>query len=87
LRSDTVSPASIFSVGIGVHSGFVFAHTDEVQNTKGLKPWGIELDINKQLLKNVSWEECNCFPRTGFVFSYFNLDNDDLGHSFNAARS
>src|SRR5262245_12741095 len=75
ISSDTISPASIYSVGLGVHYGFVFAHSDKVQNTKGSKPWGIELDLNKQLLKNKSWDECWCFPRTGFVISYFNLDN------------
>ena len=85
LRNDTISPASIYSVGIGAHYGFVFAHSKEVQNTKGSNPWGIELDFNKQLLKNESWEECNCFPRTGFTLSYFNLDNDALGHSINTA--
>ncbi len=85
IRNDTVSPTSIYSVGIGAHYGFVFAHSDEVQNTSGSKPWGIELDFNKQLLKNKAWEECNCFPRTGILISYFNLDNDDLGHSINAA--
>ena len=82
--ADTVSPSSIYSVGIGVHYGFVFAHAEEVQNTKGSKPWGIELDLNKQLLKNESWEACNCFPRTGLVISYFNFDNEILGHSINA---
>jgi len=85
LRSDTIAPASIYSIGLATHYGFVFVHSKEVKNTQGSKPWGIELDFNKQLLKNESWDECHCFPRTGIVLSYFNLDNNDLGHSFNAA--
>src|SRR5688572_28670940 len=85
ISSDTIAPSSVYSVGIGTYYGFVSAHSKEVQNTHGAKPWGIELDINKQLLRNDSWDECKCYPRTGFVISYFNFDNKDLGHSINAA--
>ena len=85
ISNDMVAPSSIYSVGLGTHYGFVFAHSKEVKNTKGAMPWGIELDFNKQMLRNKSWDNCNCFPRTGLVVSYFNLDNDDLGHSINAA--
>lgn len=68
-----------------MHYGFVFAHSKDVQNTKGAKPIGIELDLNKQLIRNESWDECRCFPRTGLLISYFDLNNEVLGKSFNAA--
>jgi hypothetical protein len=85
LRGDTVVPKSVYSIGIGLHYGFVFAHSKEVQNTKGAKPIAMELDLNKQLIQNESWNECRCFPRTGLLISYFDLDNEVLGKSFNAA--
>ncbi len=83
--ADSVNYHDIYSVGIGAHYGFIFAHSKDVQNTKGAHPWAVELDINRQIVRNESWKECRCYPRTGLVLSYFNLNNEVLGQSFNAA--
>ena len=39
---------NIFSVGLGGQYGFVFAHTESVQNTKGSYPYGVELLLSWQ---------------------------------------
>ncbi|HKR06437.1 MAG TPA: acyloxyacyl hydrolase [Bacteroidia bacterium] len=86
LLNDTSSRYNdIYSLGAGVHYGFIFAHVKEVENTKGSLPWGIEIDLSRQLINNPVWDECRCYPRTGLVVSYFDLDNSVLGKSINAA--
>ena len=82
---DTISKENIYSIGIGGHYGFVFAHSKDVKNTKGSRPIAIELDLSRQLLNNAAWKDCGCYPRTGLTISYFNLDNKILGHSINVA--
>lgn len=85
VAGDTIKPRDIYAAGIGIHYGFVFAHSKAVKNTEGARPWAIETDISRQLLSNKAWAACRCFPRTGLVISYFNFDSKILGHSINAA--
>ena len=80
---DTVSN-SLVSFGLSAHSGFIFAHSQDVQNTDGSYPFGIQLDWNFHKRNQQSWDACYCYPRTGFVFQYFNYDNRILGSSVHA---
>lgn len=72
---------SLFSVGLSAHRGFIFAHSQDVQNTAGSYPWGIQLDLNWHKRNQKTWDECYCYPRTGFQIQYFNYDNAILGQS------
>lgn len=69
------------SIGVSIHKGFIFAHSKDVENTAGSYPIGIQLEYNKQLLDEKTWEMCNCYPRTGYFLQYFNYDNAVLGSS------
>lgn len=64
---------------IGTHYGFIFAHSEDVQNTSGANPFGIELIYSKQNITEKTWQQCNCFLITGFGVNYFNFDNAILG--------
>lgn len=76
---------SIFSVGSGVQHGFIFAHSEAVENTKGARPTGIEFSFGWQRNDDVAWDLCNCFPKKGLVLSYNDYDAKVLGTSFNAS--
>ena len=82
---DSIATKDIYSIGTGSHYGFVFAHSKAVNNTKGSRPWALEVDLSRQLVNNAAWKDCGCYPRTGLTISYFNLDNKILGHSINVA--
>ena len=73
------SKKNIFSVALGVQYGFVFAHTESVQNTKGSYPYGVELLLSWQRNDQKTWDLCNCYPRKGLLLAYYNYDNDILG--------
>lgn len=85
LDIDSLKVKNILSIGLGSHYGFVFAHSKDVKNTKGSRPWAFEVDISQQLINNTAWKDCGCYPRTGLIISYFNLDNKVLGTSLNTA--
>lgn len=75
----------IFSLTAGLQHGFIFAHSPEVENTKGSNPTGAEFLIGWQRNDKGVWDLCNCFPRKGLLLAYYNYDNKILGSSYTAA--
>lgn len=73
------------SLGFAAERGFIFAHSQDVQNTSGANPIGIQLSWNKQWLDEATWNICGCFPRTGWVLQYVDYDNSILGRSLHIA--
>ena len=82
---DEQSKKNFFSFGVGVQRGFIFAHSQDVQNTKGAKPTGIEAFFSWQKVDTATWKLCNCFPRRGLVLAYYDYDTRILGKSGTAA--
>ena len=70
---------ALFSMGAGLQHGFIFAHSPEVENTKGAHPTGIEFIISWQQNDKTSWNLCNCFPRKGLLVAYYDFDTKVLG--------
>src|SRR5688572_19394413 len=76
---------NILSIGMGAQYGFIFAHSPEVENTKGARPAGLELNLSWQKNDSAIWNLCNCFPRKGIMLAYYDYDNAILGKSYSAA--
>lgn len=75
----------LLAVGLGVQHGFIFAHSKNVQNTKGARPTGLELMIGWQKNDRATWNLCNCFPRQGLLLAYYDFDKAILGKGAMAA--
>ena len=78
-KQSTYKLKNIFSSGLGVQHGFIFAHSQAVQNTKGSYPTGVEVILSWQRNDASIWELCNCFPRKGLLLAYYDYDNAILG--------
>ncbi len=76
---------SLFSMGLGVQHGFIFAHSEEVQNTKGANPTGIEAIFGWQRNDSAAFALCHCYPRQGVLLAYYDYDVGLLGKSGTAA--
>ncbi|MCU7549071.1 acyloxyacyl hydrolase [Chitinophagaceae bacterium LB-8] len=76
---------SLFSIGAGVQHGFIFAHSQAVQNTKGAHPTGVELFLSWQRNDAATWNLCHCYPRNGLLLSYYDYDTKILGAGSSAA--
>lgn len=74
-----------WSPGFSAHYGFIFVHSDNVENTRNSRPYGVQFDLAKQKDDIASFSLCNCYPKTGFSFYYFNYDNKILGHGLSTA--
>lgn len=83
-QSGSVTKA-IKSYQASLHSGFIFAHSKEVQYTKGSRPRGIELSMTWQKNDERTWSLCNCFPQHGIIVAYYHFDNAVLGKGLQAA--
>jgi hypothetical protein len=75
----------MFTIGLGVQHGFIFAHSQAVQNTKGSYPTGIEAIFSWQRNDSSIWALCNCYPRSGLLLAYYDYDNAILGKSITSA--
>ena len=84
-REANPGSVNIFSTGVGIQHGFIFAHSPTVENTKGSRPTGVEMIFSWQRNDATVWDVCNCFPRKGLLLSYFDYDNKVLGKSITAA--
>ncbi len=76
---------NIFSIGLGAQYGFIFAHSPEVENTKGARPAGLELNFSWQNYDAATWNLCNCFPRKGILLAWYDYNTAILGKSYSAA--
>lgn len=76
---------SIFSKAFGIQHGFIFAHSEAVQNTSGANPTGIEISLAWQRNDSATWALCNCYPRKGLLISYYDYDTRILGKGITAA--
>ncbi|MEP6845586.1 MAG: acyloxyacyl hydrolase, partial [Panacibacter sp.] len=72
-------------LGINLHYGAVYAQSIYVKNTAGAKPVGLSFEIAKRKTDTATFNNFGCFPRTGIMLSYINLNTPILGNSFTAA--
>jgi len=66
----------------GYHSGFIFAHSIHVQNTKGTKPDGFEFEYSHLRTDSFAHVHFNCYARAGFNFTYIDFNKQLLGKSY-----
>ena len=81
----TAKQKPLFSIGLGIQHGFIFAHSEEVQNTSGARPTGIEAILSWQRNDAASFSLCHCYPRQGVMLAYYDYDVGILGKSGTAA--
>lgn len=70
---------------VAASTGFIFAHSKDVENTKGAHPWGIQADYAWRRIDSSTYKKFYSFPVQGLSLSYFNFDNAVLGHGVIAA--
>ncbi|WP_029035606.1 acyloxyacyl hydrolase [Salinimicrobium terrae] len=81
----TAKQEPLFSIGLSVQHGFIFAHSEDVQNTKGARPTGIETIFSWQRNDSAIFALCHCYPRQGLLLAYYDYDVQILGKSGTAA--
>lgn len=84
-QSGSAASRSIRSYQFTPHTGFIFAHSEDVQNTRGARPRGIELSMTWQKNDERTWNLCNCFLQHGVMVAYYDFDNAVLGRGLHAA--
>lgn len=64
--------------------GYIVPHTSELRQVDLRNPLGLQADFGWHLNTRKSWNQCKCYPRTGFsalVFDYRN--KSELGRAYN----
>lgn len=63
---------------ISANSTAAFAQTNRVENIKDANPKGLQFEVFKIWSKQSHIDDCNCLPKSGIIFTYFDLDNSKL---------
>ena len=74
------------SYGIKLFTGQVYAHTNAVNNVKGAKPFGLELEVATQQTNFKNFNRSSAYVKSGWALAYFNYNNNILGHGIIASR-
>ena len=68
-----------------LHYGSIFVHSFHVENTRGARPYGFELEYSKHFTDSNTFKQYHCYPRTGWSFNYTNYDKIFLGSAWSGA--
>lgn len=58
--------------------GSVIVHSQEVRSIDNSYPIGFELDLGKHKNSEAVWNNCKCYPKTGYSISFWDFDNPDV---------
>ncbi len=76
----------VFSVGIRAHYSYMFVHAKDLLPDDDYFPRGLDLDLNWTLISQDAWDQCNCYPKTGLLLSFFDYDKPSvLGYGYVAS--
>jgi hypothetical protein len=87
LAQDSLKSKTFFSYGLQANYGFVFAHSNDVENTANSFPRGFTTTFNWQRTDKQILDQYNCFPRQSLLVAFYDFDNSILGHGVNVAYS
>lgn len=76
-----------FSIGAYANYGFIFAHSDKVQNTSNAFPTGFTTALNWQRTDRQDFDRYHCLPRHSLLIAYYDFDKAILGKGLNVSYS
>jgi hypothetical protein len=82
---DSLKTKPLFSYGLQANYGFVFAHSNDVENTANSFPRGLTATFNWQRTDQQILDRYNCFPRQSLLLAFYDFDNSILGRGVNLA--
>lgn len=70
-------------VGARISQGSILLHSKDLRPIENSYPRGLVLELGKHRISQQVWDNCNCYPRTGYSFTFWDFDNRDvLGYGF-----
>lgn len=74
------------SYGLRAHYSYLFVHVKDLLPDDNYFPRGVEASVSKMLLGKKAWDQCNCYPKTGLILTFFDYDNPKvLGQGYSAS--
>jgi len=70
---------------LNFHYGSIYAHSADIKNTADARPKGISFEMSNRSVDTATWNKYGCYPSSGFMFAYLDLNTPILGKSYTAA--
>ncbi|MBI2968806.1 MAG: acyloxyacyl hydrolase [Bacteroidetes bacterium] len=84
--ADKDSSGRIFFTGLRFHSAYYWPHSRAVAPIGEAFPVGIQAEFSWLHTGEKTWNQCNCYPLTGFHITWFNFNKPGiLGNGYTAA--
>jgi len=80
---DSISYNKQWVYGLTYMRATMLIHTSKMENVRGARPTGVEFEISKLNTNHNAYDNWGFFSRSGFTFSYFNLNTPILGSAYN----
>lgn len=78
-----LSQDAVKSLGLKTNYGFIIPHSEDIKSISDANPWSVELDYSRLKVDEKTYQQCACYPKSGFVISYINFNNPKIiGHGF-----
>ncbi|MBU2650663.1 MAG: acyloxyacyl hydrolase [Bacteroidetes bacterium] len=71
-------PSAFFSLGARYNYGFVIRHSKALPEETQSNPVGYQLDAGWHFIGEKARDYCNCYPRLGLSFYYWDYRNPDI---------
>ncbi|MBN8664522.1 MAG: acyloxyacyl hydrolase [Chitinophagales bacterium] len=81
----TLAQEKELAYDLALTQGSIYAHTKDVENTKGARPIGIEWSFVWRKTDSTTYRKFYGFPSQGISVQWTNFDNAILGRGFTAA--
>lgn len=78
LGQSTAGRDKYFITGLRLHYGYIFAHTKSIEAAAHSNPLGIQADFNWHFTSTNAYNYCNCYPRLGLSFYYWDFRNPTI---------
>jgi hypothetical protein len=73
------------SYTLNFHYGSIYAHSIDIKNTADARPGGFSFEMANRSVDAATWNKYGCYPSSGFMFAYLDLNTSVLGKSYTAA--
>ncbi len=80
----TTAPACPFIFGAYAQSAFIITHDPALKPLAGLRPTGIELNVQRQTTGSAPWHSWYKYPKVGLALVYYDYHSPVLGRSYAA---
>lgn len=71
------------NIAIKPQIGFILPHSSKIEHLSHTNPFGFEAELSWLRIKDINYQQCDCYSKAGFSFLFIDFDNPQVvGNSY-----